>query len=299
MAVSSNKFVAKEWLLSDPESAFTSVVEFMDTFQDARIDGKEQYHLVFAKQMVLTNIFTSNKLEGTLSSSLSHSDTYGLLGSLYDDVDKDKLDVPPIHWKADGDGDAKATRFQLACHLDAVLYMTSEDMITRDLDVDDVLTVHRLMMKNATEKDGTFLRSGDFHNVDVRAGEHLYPPGNPGALREACEKIVAEFNSSLGAEGKCFIEVTSKLFYDMITLHPFSDGNGRFCRLLVTYALRRAGFPFSIPLSSHHKKSRNHYMLAILECRCTGKMQQLNSLILTSMNYVMRNYSDNVRVMNV
>eukprot|EP00601_Ochromonadales_sp_CCMP2298_P014496 CAMPEP_0173217184 /NCGR_PEP_ID=MMETSP1142-20121109/352_1 /TAXON_ID=483371 /ORGANISM="non described non described, Strain CCMP2298" /LENGTH=293 /DNA_ID=CAMNT_0014144731 /DNA_START=18 /DNA_END=900 /DNA_ORIENTATION=- len=226
MAVSSNKFVAKEWLLSDPESAFTSVVEFMDTFQDARIDGKEQYHLVFAKQMVLTNIFTSNKLEGTLSSSLSHSDTYGLLGSLYDDVDKDKLDVPPIHWKADGDGDAKATRFQLACHLDAVLYMTSEDMITRDLDVDDVLTVHRLMMKNATEKDGTFLRSGDFHNVDVRAGEHLYPPGNPGALREACEKIVAEFNSSLGAEGKCFIEVTSKLFYDMITLHPFSDGNG-------------------------------------------------------------------------
>jgi Fic family protein len=304
---SRKRFVLKDWLIEDPDATFKSIVDFINnsTFQspDAVVIVPHKYHSAFAKDMVLTTIFTTNKLEGTLSTSLSCSDTFRFLGSVYDS--KDQENASNIHWRSDGGKSANAARVQLACHMQALKYITSQEILSRDLTVDDVLMVHKLMMANATEDDGTPLLSGVFRNVNVRASEHVYPPGDSDALRTACEIIVARFNSffrngeCVGNTEKCFIEAASALFYDMITLHPFIDGNGRLCRLLVTYALRRVGFPFCIPLSSHHKKSRKHYMLAILECRSTGNMEHLNTLILTSMNYVMRNYLDNLRVMNI
>ena len=46
------------------------------------------------------------------------------------------------------------------------------------------------------------------------------------------------------------IKVAVKLFYDLITIHPFENGNERLRRLVIVYVLMRLGFPF--PFSFSH-----------------------------------------------
>lgn len=189
----------------------------------------------------------------------------------------------------------QATRTQLLQHLIALQYITKDELLTRDLTVDDVLETHRIMMNNSMEKDGTLVHAGVFRSHNVRADNHVYSDGIPLELRISCSNIINRFNSSI-ASGLCIVETSSKLFYDLITLHPFSNGNGRLCRLLVAYAIKRGGFPFTVPLTLHHRKSRNHYMKAILQGRQQNKLTQMNSLILVSMHYAMRNYQENMRL---
>jgi Fic family protein len=108
--------------------------------------------------------------------------------------------------------------------------------------------------------------------------------------------ILSKYNAAV-REKCCLIASATNLFYDMITLHPFSDGNGRLCRLLVSYALMRGGFPFYVTLSSYHRKSRNHYMMAILEGRRNpGNLSHLRTLVLKSALCTMYNYIENKRI---
>ena len=149
------------------------------------------------------------------------------------------------------------------------------------------------MMKNSTGMlgDGEIFRSHA-----VYAQDHVYPEGDPVQLERGCASILASYNDAI-RNGTGFIVSAADLFYKMITLHPFTDGNGRLCRLLVSYALMRAGFPFIVTLTSFHQKSRNHYMIAIFEGRRTGKLHQLRTLILTSAFYIMRNYKEKVNLL--
>ncbi|KAG2482740.1 hypothetical protein HYH03_018335 [Edaphochlamys debaryana] len=57
------------------------------------------------------------------------------------------------------------------------------------------------------------------------------------------------------------------LFYDMITLHPFENGNGRLCWLLVAFALQAVGEPFALGMTNGHSKSRQQYLKAELADR--------------------------------
>jgi len=86
-----------------------------------------------------------------------------------------------------------------------------------------------------------------------------------------------------------------RLFYDVITLHPFENGNGRLCRLLFSFGIMKAGVPFPVPLTTGHTKSRNHYMKAILLAR-RGDIRELNTMALMSVDYVIRNYLENLRL---
>lgn len=55
----------------------------------------------------------------------------------------------------------------------------------------------------------------------------------------------------------------------MITPHPFSNGNATMSTAWSICAIKRRGFPFTIPLTSRHRKSRNHNMMAILQAKQT------------------------------
>ena len=57
----------------------------------------------------------------------------------------------------------------------------------------------------------------------------------------------------------------AQLMFDFVDAHPFSNGNGRMCRLLANYVLTLIT-PFLVALYSSGE-GRKDYMNAIVECR--------------------------------
>lgn len=55
------------------------------------------------------------------------------------------------------------------------------------------------------------------------------------------------------------VQVAALLHYRMVRIHPFDDGNGRVCRLLMNYHLLRHGFPPVIIKSA----DKQHYLTAL------------------------------------
>ena len=60
------------------------------------------------------------------------------------------------------------------------------------------------------------------------------------------------------------ISAAVKLFAGVINIHPFEDGNGRLCRVMLSHVLVQGGCSlFPILLSSFHNRGRKHYIQAV------------------------------------
>jgi Fic family protein len=147
-------------------------------------------------------------------------------------------------------------------------------------------------MKNATDANGEPLPVGEIR----RGGVFIYPE----ASMERLERAIDKYYVSLDLRDH-FLISAAVLFYEVIQAHPFQDGNGRLSRLLLVYALARAGFPFSVPLTSGHAKAWKHYILAIRSAQnrdATGlfpnkHLVELIGLVLKSCYYKIINYEAN------
>ena len=60
------------------------------------------------------------------------------------------------------------------------------------------------------------------------------------------------------------IMAASNLFGNIINIHPFQDGNGRICRLILAHVLiQMKCCLFPVILSSFHRRGRRHYIRAV------------------------------------
>ena len=286
-------FAVCNWLFpsrSSADDALSSVRRILDDAKLLHLD----YAATFAAQEAATFVWTSNKHEGTLPKGSSVSDTYAALKNAV----AGHTALPVASWFIDGGNSGDAARSQLTQHAVALKFLMSAGAAGSALSVELLLEAHGLLMHGA-------IRHGLLHPfpMGLRAHDayttgHTYPEGNPVALRQALNRAVDSYNESFATGGTvALIEAPARLFYDVITIHPFSDGNGRLCRLLAAFALRRAGVPFAVPLSSRHSKPRSHYMHAINAMRRGANMAELHALFLMSTLAVLRNYEENVRVM--
>ena len=99
---------------------------------------------------------------------------------------------------------------------------------------------------------------GNYRTKEAYAGYHMFDPAS--TIAYGMEAAVAKFNKADGNP----ILAASQLFLDVINIHPFPDGNGRLCRLLLSWALVHLNCSiFPVLLSSFHRKSRQHCIQAI------------------------------------
>ena len=60
------------------------------------------------------------------------------------------------------------------------------------------------------------------------------------------------------------ILAAASLFADLIRIHPFEDGNGRLCRMILSHVLIQDGYyAFPVLLGSFNKRERRNYIQAV------------------------------------
>lgn len=107
---------------------------------------------------------------------------------------------------------------------------------------------------------GTYDSSkGDLRLNNVRAGDHYFV--NYDKVKPLFNKLATKINESL-PELKTTKEILDFAFtahHDMVSIHPFADGNGRTARLLMNYIQHY----HNLPISPVFSEDRNEYIQAL------------------------------------
>ncbi len=105
-----------------------------------------------------------------------------------------------------------------------------------------LLDLHQILLARINDDE-----AGRYRNVRVRivGSEHIAP--NPASVPP---KMEAAFTAFSELRGRHPIEQAADLHADIVTIHPFSDGNGQSARLIQNIALIKAGFwAINIPIT--------------------------------------------------
>lgn len=139
---------------------------------------------------------------------------------------------------------------------------------------------HRLILQDIPLPKG-FTKPGKMSN-NVRVTEfkgELYHYANPEDMESAVSNLLDKYNflfdSCTKGEGKLedlddiysLFKTCAWLLFQLLDLHPFSDGNGRLCRILCSYSLSKLN-PFPTPIYNVWTDSSKHdYIEALVEAR--------------------------------
>lgn len=112
---------------------------------------------------------------------------------------------------------------------------------------------------------GTYDTSaGDLRLSSVRAGSRSFPDAKkmPDLLKVFCQDTNAQIRAAETVEQK--LRVAFKAHFDLVSIHPFGDGNGRTSRLLMNFIQTLFGLPMSVVFVS----DRFPYIEALEQARC-------------------------------
>ena len=167
----------------------------------------------FIEDFLVHFIYDSSKIEG---SSLSFNDTKGLF--LHNLTPKNK----PVKDVKEAEG-----------YRDAFYSMLK---FNGNLSLKVVNGWHNMIFKNTADYMAGKIRK---HKIIVTGSRASFP--HP----EEVPKMLDELFNWFGEESKKFhpVEFATLTHLKFVSIHPYSDGNGRISRLLANYVLKKQGYP--------------------------------------------------------
>lgn len=90
------------------------------------------------------------------------------------------------------------------------------------------------------------------HGVRIIGSRFIPPP--PVELQPLLDEFFSWYDAAKGRTHP--VELAALVHFKFVTIHPFSDGNGRVSRLMMNFVLRRHGFPM---LNIEHRRRRTYY----------------------------------------
>ena len=197
-------------------------------------------HVLFSLRVLWTH--TSNALEGN---TFSEGDTLFFL--------KEGLTVS---------GKTLQEHLDIQGYSDAVKSLSKMADGSKTLDKQDLFNLHRLVQ---TEKIhdvyrpvGTWKRENNGTQVEVN-GKIVWHEYVSSELTPKCmEQWIARFAALSPKTQEEAVLCYAKAHLSFVSIHPFSDGNGRMARLLANYPLLRNGFP---PITISRNERRKYLRL--------------------------------------
>lgn len=133
-----------------------------------------------------------------------------------------------------------------------------------------LLELHALVLQGISDA-----YAGRYRDVPVRiSGSKHVPPNSlkvPFLVREMFERFSAL------SEDEPVVHAAADLHLGLSQIHPFVDGNGRTCRLIMNLHLMRHGYPLTIIRSEKNK--RVDYYNALAECDKTGSPEAFRRFV--------------------
>ncbi|MEE9355626.1 MAG: Fic family protein [Methylococcaceae bacterium] len=136
---------------------------------------------------------------------------------------------------------------------------------------DDILEIHRLILQGNDDAN-----TGRYRNIVVRiAGSEVVLPNYI-----KVPKLMLEFVTNTFHKAACFdpVELATIAHYELVTIHPFVDGNGRTARLLMNLVLLQNGYPPAII----SKRQRERYITSLEQAQLGGSRSNFDNLIAKS-----------------
>lgn len=164
-------------------------------------------------------------------------------------------------------------------HLEAVNHAHAmeyvHDLVHRkpaQLNAKDILAIHALILKGIDDQN-----AGRYRSVPVRiSGSGVVLP-NPRKVPD----LMDEFHSWLTGKSNLHpVAFSGEAHYRLVTIHPFTDGNGRTARLLMSLLLLMQGYPPAII----RKRDRLPYIDALENAQLGGSKEAYEKMILKAVD---------------
>ena len=159
-------------------------------------------------------------------------------------------------------------------HLEATNHAEALDYVKsligkkrQNITENDILDIHRLIL-NKIEADN----AGRYRTQHARLTESDVILPNPVKVPEFMEEFVKWLE---GENSDHIVKIVADAHYKLVSIHPFSDGNGRTSRLLMNLILMQEGYPPAII----RKEDRLAYINSLEKAQKGGDLDDFYNLI--------------------
>lgn len=137
------------------------------------------------------------------------------------------------------------SRREIVQHAKAAAYMITELCLhDRDLSEGIILETHRILTYKVDAESAPWSQySGVYRSVDVSAGLHTftYPVRVPSKMQQMIYELQSDLQQAAKSGVLDPIMLAAKYTHIFVNIHPFLDGNGRMCRLILNSMLLKFG----------------------------------------------------------
>ena len=233
----------------------------LEEWKEERLTPERKEHLKrMALRMAVDSIWHTNVLEDTVPVNVTQREVISVLERVYSD-EEDSGSEDSGNEMDDGRKDAGLV--QMINHLKAFKFLLShkEEHLTEEM----VKGAHKVMMEGLSNEQGIPVKNGEYRQSSVHAGGYSFPSHE--CIPLAMKRIVKEYNERVSKPNHDPHVLAAWIHFEVVSLHPFDDGNGRTSRLLWCYSLMKDGLPFPPVLTSGHKKSQKHLVKCLQKDR--------------------------------
>lgn len=165
-------------------------------------------------------------------------------------------------------------------HYKALMFVAGEAEVKRNVTPEFIRTIAAKVMHGTGQEyhvaGGDFdSAKGDYRKIGVFTGQTSYPNFQKveGMVKELCEDLEKKIDKVKTAPE--IYDMAFDFHYDLVSIHPFADGNGRVSRLIMNYILMYHG---EIP-AIIHKEDRQEYIDSLIESREIRSSQPMREFL--------------------
>tara|TARA_B100001167_G_scaffold85440_1_gene51476 strand:+ start:340 stop:1320 length:981 start_codon:yes stop_codon:yes gene_type:complete len=143
---------------------------------------------------------------------------------------------------------------------------------TTDLTENEILTVHNTILRGIDDEN-----AGHYRSIPVRiSGSQVILP-NPARVPDHMQNFAKWLASTQDMHP---VELAAEAHYRLVTIHPFTDGNGRTARLLMNLILMQHGYPPALI----RKRDRLKYISSLEKAQLGGSIDDYYKVIYDAAN---------------